>query len=49
MGKSKTFPVPDADGNGGDGAPKRGLAQKPLSGSKKAKQHNHVSHHNPQG
>ncbi|UHA75280.1 small acid-soluble spore protein P [Paenibacillus sp. 481] len=49
-GKSKAIPVPEADqptrhraGN------ERGAVQEPLSGSKKVKSKNHVSHNNPQG
>ncbi|MDQ6422180.1 small acid-soluble spore protein P [Paenibacillus sp. LHD-117] len=51
MSKPERYPVPDSvphnqknrqdrDGNG---------VQAPLSGSKKTKQHNHVSHNNRQG
>ncbi|WP_036695766.1 small acid-soluble spore protein P [Paenibacillus taiwanensis] len=50
-GKSKAIPVPEASQNqerhhaGNDG----GAQQEPLSGSKKVKSKNHVSHNNPQG
>jgi len=50
MSKPKSMPVPEADvqtnksrQNGGGGM------QAPLSGSKKTKQRNHVSHNNPEG
>ncbi|MFF2484287.1 small acid-soluble spore protein P [Paenibacillus sp. NPDC058071] len=50
MGKSKSVPVPEAEGNGGGGQGKQHRQpQQPLSGSKKTKQANHVDHHNPQG
>ncbi|KRE40119.1 small acid-soluble spore protein P [Paenibacillus sp. Soil522] len=49
MAKSKDFPVPE--GNPQVNRPNRngGGQQEPLSGSKKTKQHNHVSHNNPEG
>jgi small acid-soluble spore protein P (minor) len=49
MSKPDRYPVPESNvgkqrqGNGGGGM------QAPLSGSKKTKQHNHVSHNNPEG
>jgi Small acid-soluble spore protein P family. len=49
MGKSKTFPVPEAEGNGNRQRQSGGHQQEPLSGSKKVKQRNHVSHNNPEG
>ncbi|WP_424769065.1 small acid-soluble spore protein P [Paenibacillus sp. sgz302251] len=49
MSKQDSVPVPESNPEKGrqnrDG---RGQ-QKPLSGSKKTKQRNHVSHHNPEG
>ncbi|HTG68505.1 MAG TPA: small acid-soluble spore protein P [Candidatus Udaeobacter sp.] len=50
MAKSKAFPVPES--NQQRNRSKRdngGGQQEPLSGSKKTKQHNHVSHNNPDG
>lgn len=50
MAKSKALPVPG--GNMQSNRSKRdngGGLQEPLSGSKKTKQHNHVSHNNPDG
>ncbi|MCR8846600.1 small acid-soluble spore protein P [Paenibacillus sp. SC116] len=50
-GKSKAVPVPEAQSqqkqhhSGGD----HGALQEPLSGSKKVKSKNHVSHNNPEG
>lgn len=51
MSKPKSVPVPESiphnqrkRQDGDDGG-----QQEPLSGSKKIKQQNHVSHHNPQG
>ncbi|NBD27222.1 small acid-soluble spore protein P [Paenibacillus glycinis] len=51
MGKPKSVPVQNP--YEGDGQPSRSRKasqpQEPLSGSKKTKQANHVSHHNPEG
>ncbi|AIQ33277.1 small acid-soluble spore protein P [Acinetobacter sp. CUI P1] len=50
MSKPKSIPVPGAQPT--DGQPRKehhSSAPKPLSGSKKVKQANHVDHHNPQG
>ncbi|MFD1957175.1 small acid-soluble spore protein P [Paenibacillus thailandensis] len=50
VGKSKSIPVPRPEEdrrrarNDGSNQP-----QAPMSGSKKTKQHNHVSHNNPEG
>lgn len=50
MGKSKAIPVPEAqDSGGGNEKRERNRQQEPLSGSKKVKQRNHVSHHNREG
>ncbi|MBD2871662.1 small acid-soluble spore protein P [Paenibacillus arenilitoris] len=49
MSKPDRYPVPESNvgkqrRSGGDGG-----VQEPMSGSKKTKQNNHVSHRNPQG
>ncbi|MHA7967613.1 small acid-soluble spore protein P [Paenibacillus sp. CAU 1782] len=50
MSKPKSIPVPESV-PGGDGGhrERNGANQKPLSGSKKTKQKNHVDHNNPEG
>lgn len=49
-GKSKAIPVPEAQVHERHHERDKGTAQQePLSGSKKTKQHNHVSHHNTEG
>lgn len=49
-GKSKTFQVPEAGPQNAKQRSDNGRGlQQPLSGSKKTKQHNHVSHNNPGG
>lgn len=49
MGKPKSIPVPDRDSQNRQRRDNNEGQQEPLSGSKKTKQHNHVSHNNPQG
>lgn len=49
MAKSKAFPVPESNQQRNRSKRDGGGQQEPLSGSKKTKQHNHVSHHNPDG
>lgn len=50
MPKPKSMPVPQPDGSGGESRKEHhSSAPEPLSGSKKVKQANHVSHNNPQG
>ncbi|WP_018759309.1 MULTISPECIES: small acid-soluble spore protein P [Paenibacillus] len=50
MAKSKAIPVPEAQQKERHHQADNGTGQQePLSGSKKTKQHNHVSHNNPQG
>ncbi|MFD0957786.1 small acid-soluble spore protein P [Paenibacillus chungangensis] len=51
MAKSESIPVPESiphnERNRKDKS--GGAMQEPMSGSKKTKQKNHVSHHNPEG
>lgn len=49
MSKPDSYPVPEAQENEGRQRRSRGQQQEPLSGSKKVKQRNHVSHNNPEG
>jgi len=49
MSKPKTIPVPEAQPTGGNQQRDRKSGPEPLSGSKKVKQANHVSHLNPEG
>ncbi|QAY67399.1 small acid-soluble spore protein P [Paenibacillus protaetiae] len=49
MGKPKSVPVPDPEQDRKSRGRSGSQPQEPLSGSKKTKQHNHVSHHNPEG
>ncbi|QHT58736.1 small acid-soluble spore protein P [Paenibacillus lycopersici] len=50
MGKPKAVPVQNPfEGDGQQAKSRSAQPQEPLSGSKKTKQANHVSHHNPQG
>ncbi|AIQ50171.1 small acid-soluble spore protein P [Paenibacillus sp. FSL R7-0331] len=49
MSKPKSMPVPGADNNQQSGNERHSSGPKPLSGSKKVKQANHVDHNNPQG
>lgn len=50
MSKPRAVPVPEAQEPERQWSKERQPSQQePLSGSKKTKQHNHVSHHNPQG
>ncbi|WP_219834791.1 small acid-soluble spore protein P [Paenibacillus sp. R14(2021)] len=49
-GKSKSVPVPDPyAGQRPKSRQSQSQPQEPLSGSKKTKQANHVSHHNTEG
>ncbi|MDQ0063914.1 small acid-soluble spore protein P [Paenibacillus harenae] len=48
MSKPESYPVPEANPQQGKQR-SGGGQQKPLSGSKKTKQQNHVSHNNPEG
>jgi small acid-soluble spore protein P (minor) len=49
MSKPKSMPVPGVEQNHEPREEHHSSAPKPLSGSKKVKQANHVDHHNPQG
>ncbi|MDQ0196391.1 small acid-soluble spore protein P [Paenibacillus wynnii] len=49
MTKPKAIPVPEAQPSGGNQKRDRKPGPEPLSGSKKVKQANHVSHLNPEG
>lgn len=49
MSKPKSVPVPESTPDSSKQRHNNGGQQEPLSGSKKTKQHNHVSHNNPQG
>ncbi|OBR66728.1 spore protein [Paenibacillus oryzae] len=51
MSKPKSVPVPGNEPGGSDGGhrERNGANPKPLSGSKKTKQKNHVDHNNPEG
>ncbi|WP_054025855.1 small acid-soluble spore protein P [Bacillus sp. FJAT-28004] len=49
MSKPDSFPVPDSNPQNNRKRNDGGGQQEPLSGSKKTKQSNHVSHNNPQG
>ncbi|MFC3802270.1 small acid-soluble spore protein P [Cohnella sp. GCM10012308] len=51
MSKPKSQPVPEANPQQerDERSPGHRGGQEPLSGSKKVKNRNHVSHHNPQG
>ncbi|WP_169090250.1 small acid-soluble spore protein P [Paenibacillus sp. PL91] len=49
MSKPESIPVPDSNPQQNKANRDNGGQQEPLSGSKKTKQHNHVSHNNPQG
>ncbi|WP_150275752.1 small acid-soluble spore protein P [Paenibacillus tepidiphilus] len=49
MSKPKSVPVPGTETNHEPRQEHHSSAQKPLSGSKKVKQANHVDHNNPQG
>ncbi|MCL6606180.1 MAG: small acid-soluble spore protein P [Paenibacillus sp.] len=49
MTKPKSIPVPEAQPSGGNQKRDHNSAPEPLSGSKKVKQANHVSHLNPEG
>ncbi|WP_336776743.1 small acid-soluble spore protein P [Paenibacillus sp. MMO-58] len=49
MSKPDSYPVPEAQENGGRQRQSQSRQQEPLSGSKKVKQKNHVRHNNPEG
>lgn len=50
MSKPKSIPVPESrPHNEKNRRDHDERVQEPLSGSKKTKNHNHVSHHNPEG
>ncbi|SFT27454.1 small acid-soluble spore protein P [Paenibacillus sp. BC26] len=49
MGKPKNVPVPNPYEQNSKSRSSGSHQQEPLSGSKKTKQANHVSHHNPEG
>ncbi|MFC5700654.1 small acid-soluble spore protein P [Cohnella faecalis] len=49
MSKPKTQPVPQPGEHNAHDLDRGHQPNEPLSGSKKVKNRNHVSHHNPQG